>query len=89
MVAYRTLASVAGVDVEALWRLLWRSRHGEVRASFVDTVSTLHEDATGQGLTTAQTGGLRAVADQLFALSRQVDDPAEHVMMGLWRIAFA
>jgi hypothetical protein len=88
VVAYRTLASVAGVEVETLWRHLWQSMPGDVRTSFAGAVSTLREQVGIERLSTDQRDRISAVADQLFSLSRQDDNPAERVMMELWRIAF-
>jgi hypothetical protein len=87
--AYRTLATAAGVDVEALLRTLWQHRTGEVRAAFVDTLDTVRLHATGQRLAAARRGHVQAVADQLFATARVNWQPAEDEMDRLWRMALS
>lgn len=84
--AYRTLTGAFGIDVERLWRELWRFPVGRVRESFPDVVSRLAAERTAP-LTSAQQGRLRAVADTLFATSRMNQMPHEGALMAAWRTA--
>ena len=67
---YEALADVAGIDPERVLRGVWQAAPGDVRATLIDTVDTLRQDAWGRPLMAVQRQRLRALADTAFATER-------------------
>lgn len=65
--AYRAVAAVMGIDLEALWRALWVYPTGGVRREFVDVIDRMRSHALGQAMTQRQRDRLQALADRAFA----------------------
>lgn len=83
--AYRTLASAAGLEIEALWRQLWSFPPGRVSEAFTEVVAGEYEAAHGRILTGRQRVQLRARAMIVFARQRQADVPDAEVLIARWR----
>jgi hypothetical protein len=88
--AYRAVAAVMSVDVEALWRTLWTYPTGSVRRAFVDVVDQLRHVSVGQAMTQRQRDRLRGLADRAFAselsgASRPDDAALERIMRMVFR----
>jgi hypothetical protein len=83
--AYTTLARILIVDVEILWRELWRHRTGEVREVFAETVDQLRFLAAGVRLSDSDRGRLLAVADTVFGSDRARARPEPSLLEALWR----
>jgi len=88
VIAYRAVARTIDTDVERLWRGLWQSPLGGVRASFANTVDELRRERTGRALMSRQRAKLGALADMHFQLARARGSPHEDAMMREWRTAF-
>lgn len=88
VVAYRALAAAMELDVERLWRRVWRLPRGRLRAGFVGALAELCRDTAGTTLTPAQRGRLQAQADRQFATQNATRQPNESVIAAQWRMAF-
>jgi hypothetical protein len=88
VVGYQTLAAVADVDLEQLWRVLWQQPAGRVRTVFARTVADLRRERRGQALTPNQAARLRSVGDQVFQTQRQNAVPSEPALNAVWRTVF-
>lgn len=86
--SYRALAAVAGLDVEALWRALWRVRPGEVRAWFTASVNAARQQLGAATLSAEQHRRLGGIGDRVFAGSRSDDRPDERALVRSWEVAF-
>ncbi len=81
--AYRSLAVVVGLDVEAIWRDLWMHPMGAVRSVLPAVVDQRWRDVNGPGI--LQRERLMGVANRLFSRTRRNDMPDSAMMAALWR----
>ncbi len=86
--AYRTLAGVARLEVETLWRAMWTVPPGQVRARFTTVLDELLQSAGAMALTASRHASVQRVADRLFSTSELHRTPSGDVMMMLWRSAW-
>lgn len=76
--AYRVLARTLGVEVEDLWRRLWRQAPGTLRAGLVEIVTDV------LAIDHRQQVRFAALADVVFASQRTARDPDEAGLDALW-----
>jgi hypothetical protein len=87
LAAYRALATAFDLDLEPLWRALWRYAPGAIRAAFADTVDASQRELGRGALSEVQRRRIEAVADQVFDSRRWNWRPDEAMLVATWRIA--
>jgi hypothetical protein len=85
--AYRTLATVLGIDTETLWRELWMYPVGEIREMFLSVIERILEEQAQRSLHAVQRARLFAGALRYFSTGRAQDQPDETRLMATWRRA--
>jgi hypothetical protein len=85
--AYRALAVVARLDLEELWRALWRARPGQVRERFAETVDAVGRRRGAPALDAGQLRRLGRMGDRVFAGDRFRDPPDERGLIQRWEAA--
>ncbi len=73
--AYRGLALVLRVDLEQLWRRLWQTPPGAVRAAFPDIVADLYQSETGAQLLPPQVARCAELPTRCFGRGRALLSP--------------
>jgi hypothetical protein len=82
--AYRALADVARLNVQELWRALWRVRPGQVRERFAATVDAARRQRGAPALDPGQLRRLTGMGDRVFAGDRSRDPADERALTQRW-----
>lgn len=85
VVAYRVLAAVLKLDVEALWRALWRIPAGDVRAAFMPAIERILQEDGRASLSELRRVRIAALCDLHFSGARSAHQPDKSMLITTFR----